>query len=169
MSNGRHAPRKEKLWAGLPGIELSLTAAGTSLGGSLAFNTRDTVMRMIGEYTIGADPASLPSIADSVFITVALARVSSDAFAAGAGSVPDPAEEPEYPWLYWKAHHLEFPTAGANTSTFVGSVRQAFDVRTMRKFSPRESLAWIVQYVDGAGTPPVIVGIAQSRVLIGLS
>ena len=162
----RHAGnRMSKQWDFIAGINMSLTADGTSLGGALPATTFPfTVLRMLGEYTIS--PSAAPSTNDAVDICLAIGVVSSDAFAAGAGSVPDPASEPDYPWLYWGNHPLWFPSSSVQVSEGMGAARYRFDIRSMRKIKPRESLVVIVQYVDVVGAPPIHVGIAQARVLI---
>ncbi len=167
MANGRHGARRQKIWSSVPGIFLNLTGAGTSIGGSLGFNTADTVIRMLGSYTIA--PTSAPVAGDAADIAVALGVISSDAFAAGAGSVPDPADEPEYPWLFWRHQTLHFPTTSADPSVASGSVRDSFDIRSMRKLKPRESLAWVIQYVDIGGVPPLSVSLDPTRVLLALA
>ena len=121
---------------------------------------------MIGEYVIA--PTGVISAADRVRIGVGIGIVSSDAFAAGAGSMPDPLGEPDYPWLYWMDHPFYYSTTGAplQLSTDVEGVRAKFDIRSMRKFKPRESLAFLVQYADSSGTPPMQLLQGNVRCLI---
>ncbi len=173
MARPRHGvvvvtPKRRKQWTAIPGIVLTQAADATLLGASLAFGEGgNTVLRMRGEYTI-VPGSTAPVAADRVKITLALGVISSDAFAAGAASVPDPAGEPEYPWLYWAEHTFEFGSNSLDPSSAGASLRQAFDVKSMRKFSPGQSLAWISQYTDLAGTPSVRVSFGQTRVLLAL-
>ncbi len=155
--------RMLKEWENIPSIQIDFTSTATALGGVIAMSAPRTVIRMIGEYVIG--PTSAPAALDVAKIAIAIGVVSSDAFAAGAGSVPDPAVEEEYPWLYWKEHMFFFPTNSADPSTAQGSVRVSFDIRSMRKLKPRESLAWVFQYVDINGVPPLTLDVASTRVL----
>ncbi len=167
MSNGHRATghRMPKEWAGMPGIELNFTADATQLGGSIAFATPATVLRMIGEYLVSPTDGGGFVNGDRADITVAIGVVSTDAFDAAA--TPDPASEPEYPWLYWADHPVFIPdSTPAERDDVVGSVRRTFDIRSMRKLKPRESLCWVVQYGDLTGTPPLTVGIGQTRVLL---
>ncbi len=156
-----------KEWVAAPGINLTLTADGTSLGGSVAFAIPATILRCRGEIAIS--PTSAVVNLDAVRITTALGIVSSDAFAAGAGSVPDPQGEPEYPWLYWKDSVFFYTESSAANAvqSIVGAVRFDVDTKAMRKMKPGESLAWVVQYVDITGAPPMTIQIAATRVLIG--
>ncbi len=155
-----------KSWDGIPGIELGLAGAQTALGGSLAFNIPATILRLRGELLFVLDGAAESA---SIFVTVALGVISSDAFAAGSGSVPDPAAEAEYPWMYWSTVALinqsSDTAATAGEQNQVGQAyRLQFDSKAMRKVKPGQSLAWIVE--TGSATPIDII-ISQTRALIG--
>ncbi len=161
-----------KQWAFIPAIQLSPTSATTLLGGSLAFAEANTVLRMLGGYLITPDGATVAG--DAAQLTVGIGVISTDAFAAGAGSVPDPNGEPEYPWLYWRDHQLRYPSAttvlkGEGDQTGAGTERVHFDIKSMRKLKPRESLVFIVSYTDVTGTPPLKLDVGRTRVLIGLT
>ncbi len=163
-----HGTRQRKEWTSIPGIQLPMTSGATLLGGSVAFASAATVLRMLGEYII--TPTSAATAGDAAVVGVAIGVVSSDAFAAGAGSMPDPTDEPEYPWLYWANHSFFFPsTLTLLGQTDAGSIRRSFDIRSMRKLKPRESLAFVAQYTDRAGAPPLQLDVAVTRVLVGTS
>jgi len=166
MARNFGTQKKAKLWLGLPGGQTGMTADGTFIESALAFTSPQTVLRMIGEYTIV--PVATPVAADAVVITVAIGKVSSDAFAVGATAVPDPGDEPGYPWLYWASHALKFPTADADPSGMGGTVRRSFDVRTMRKFTAQESLIWVFEYADLTGAPAMTIALGETRVLTTL-
>ena len=122
------------------------------------------MLRMLNEYIIV--PTSAPAALDDAVIAVGFAKVSTDAFALGATAMPDPNSEPEFPWLYWASHKLFFGTTGADPSSAGASVRHSLDVRTMRKFSPGESLAVVVQYVNNVGFPPLTFAMGPVRTLL---
>ena len=166
MADRFRTPRKEKLWAGVPGISAAISVAGTTVGGGFAFTSPQTVLRMLGEYTLVAAPT--PTADDFCVITVALGKVSSDAATLGATAVPDPAGEPEYPWLYWAAHPMYFGAAAVDGASASNSVRQTFDIRSMRKFKARESLLWVIEYSDLNGTPSIRMILGQTRILTTL-
>ncbi len=154
MANGRSSgPRQAKVWNSMPSVSLALTADGTSLGGSLAFSAPETVLRCLGELTIGPTFNSAPVAGDSAKIGFGICVVSTDAFTAGA--VPDPLGEPEFPWLYWRSHDLSMVLGAATDNDGSTFVRHAFDVKSQRKIKPRESLVTVVQYSDSVGTPPI--------------
>ena len=161
--------RKEKRWTSLPGINLALVASGTTIGGSINFGENLTVMRMIGEYILG--PTGAITAGDACSIKLGIGVVSTDAATLGATAVPDPGGEPSYPWLFWATHAFFYPTTGAplQPAGDQESTRRAFDIRSMRKMKPRESLLWIVEYVDDAGTPPMQLKLGQTRVLVAES
>ncbi len=166
MAN-RFAAKRRKIWSFIPGVSQSVTADATfGAGGSLGGFTAHTVLRMLGEYVISLNNAAVAD--DTLAITMAIGVVSTDAVAAGVGSLPDPGAEPDYPWLYWADHVFHFPITGPDMSVQSGSLRHSFDVRSMRKIKPRESLAFIGQYTDLSGTPPVQVITAQTRVLLAM-
>ena len=155
-----------KAWLSIPAVNLDLVADGSSAGGSIAFTSPATVLRMIGEYVIGGTPGGTFAAADEVRIGLGLGMASTDA--AGSGVLPDPLEEPEYPWLYWADHAFAFEGATVDRGNPAVALRRSFDIRSMRKFKPRESLIWNLQYADAAGTPPITVNLSSVRVLLGL-
>jgi len=166
MARGRTGfPRKEKLWQGLSIGTQALTGDGTSAGsGSLVFLTTGTIMRMIGEYIIG--PSAAVAAGDGVVISVGIGVFSADAVAVGASALPDPNDEPEYPWLYRLSHALFFPAVVTEPASEQGYVRHGFDVKSMRKVKPQEALVAVVQYANFSGNPPIEFVMAPTRVLI---
>ncbi len=161
--------RMSKSWSLIPAISLSLTADGTTLAGRFTPGEPATILRMIGDYSLASTAVAVSQ--DRCFISMGIGVISADAFEAGAGSVPDPQSEPEYPWLYWASHPLHWPTAVSGTAgdgdqSGQGSLRVRFDIKSMRKMKPRESLAMIWQYADSTGTPPVRALIGTTRVLV---
>ena len=169
MSNGRgqHGPRLAKQWDALPGISIAFTGDATSLGGSLPATASQTILRMMGEYTI--TPTAAPAAGDEAQVTIGIGVVSTDAFAAGAGSVPDPTSEAEYPWLYWASHPIgRAVDASVDPANETLLLRKSFDVKSMRKMKPRESLIFVAQYFNFTGDPPLTVLVGVTRVLLGL-
>ncbi len=156
--------RMAKNWDAMPSLRLLLTGNGTTQGTALSFLAPATVIRMIGEYTI--TPSSVTTATDGVSITIGIGVFSTDAFAAGSGSMPDPGGEAEFPWLYWADHQFEFAAAVTDPASAAGSVRRAFDIRSMRKLKPGQSLGSVVQYGNIAGNPPMSISLGQVRCLL---
>ena len=160
-------PRRRKQWSFIPAISINMSGDATVIGGSIAFGSGgQTVLRMIGEYTIGLSGA--PVAGDDAFVVVAIGKVSTDAATLGATAMPDPAGEPDYPWLFWQSHGFRYNDAEISPDMANGSVRHAFDIRSQRKFGPGESLAMVFQYANDTGDPPLAVTVAHTRVLIAL-
>jgi len=125
-----------------------------------------TCLRLIGEYIIAAAATTIVA-ADFASIAVGIGVVSTDAATLGASAMPDPAGEPDFPWLYWASHSFSFlTTSDPEPSGAAGSVRKAFDVKSMRKIKPRESLVMVAQYTDVTGAPPLNWGHGITRVLV---
>ncbi len=156
--------RMKKRWASLgTNTPTAFTAPSTAVfSGFIVPTEAQTVIRMLGEYLIV--PAPTPSANDHASITVGIGIASADGVTAGSG--PDPADEPEYPWLYWANHNFNFPVAAANDGLGGGVVRQTVDVRSMRKMKPREALFITAQYQDGSGTPALDMTAGFFRVLL---
>ena len=169
--SSRNGPRQAKIWDSITGSSLALTASGTFGGGKIDVVDARTVLRMLGHVLITRTGVTTAS--DKVSIALGIGIVSTDAATLGASALPDPGGEPEYPWLYWAEYDFNFPaalaTSGAgSTDSVAGVVRDSFDIRSMRRMKPRESLVFVVQYTDTAGTPPMDVELSKTRVLFGL-
>ena len=165
MSNGHGRSRRmEKSWDAIPGGIIALTTNSTALIGILSSLVPNTVLRMIGEYIIM--PTSAPTALDGCKIAVGVGVVSTDAALLGSTAMPDPSDQAEYPWLYWAEHDFYFPTNTATNAASGASVRQAFDVRSMRRIKPGQSCVTVVQYVANPGTPPMRVAFSNVRQLL---
>ncbi len=158
--------RMAKHWHFIPSVSQSLTANGTALGGGLALDGPWTVIRMLGDLMIAATPGGTFVSADEARVAVAIGVISSDAFAAGAASVPDPSAEPDYPWLYFRELGFLFAGASPAGDELTAHVRINLDIRSMRKLKPRETLAFVMQYVDVNGAPPMTIQQSIIRVLV---
>ena len=156
--------RMRKSWTQILSTQAAITTDGTLGAGVIDFSVPTTVLRMIGEY--GVTPTSSPVAGDDMIFTCAIGVVSTDASTLGATALPDPTNEPEYPWLYYGSHGMFFPGTEADPSSTGGSFRQSFDVHSMRKIKPRESLAMIIQS-SSTGAPPIRFYAGVTRVLVG--
>ncbi len=166
MSNGRgHGQWMSKQWNGIPAGVIDFTADATVGVGTLAPNTAATVLRMLGGYTIEATAGGAFVADDACRITVGIGVVASDSAELGSQALPDPAAEFEFPWLYWRQHQFSVFDSTPSGLEILMFHAHSFDVRSMRKIKPRESLVWIAQYSDEAGAPPVTVRPGGTRVL----
>ncbi len=166
-NRGNFPARKDKSWSAIPSIALAgFTGNATVSGASIAFTQASTIMRMLGEYVIAPLGGGTFAATDACTISIGIGVISSDAFALGATSFPDPGGEPEYPWLYWAMHFIYFGDLVGSANHAGVIVRKAFDVKSMRKVKPRQSLVFIAQYSDHSGTPPMELQVASTRVLL---
>ena len=163
MADRFRGPRKDKVWAFIGGSTHSLTTGVTQVGGSVSSSENVTMLRMLGEYVVA--PVATPTALDQCEITVAIGKFSTDAFTLGASAMPDPFDEPEYPWLYWASHKFFMGTTDTDPSSAAASVRRSFDIRSMRKLKVRETFGVVIQYTDIAGAPPMTLALAQTRCL----
>ena len=156
--------RMQKHWHVIPGASIAFTSSATGIGGSLALDGPFTVIRMLGEYVLA--PNGALTALDSASVIVAIGVVSTDAVAVGASAMPDPGSEPDYPWLFWAAHELFYPGTNNEAAVASASIRRPFDIKSMRKMKPRESLVMVAQYFDNVGAPAIQFLAAQTRVLV---
>ena len=167
MARRFEARRRIRRWTSLPGIAATITSAGTTGGSQLSFTTPETVVRMLGTGIVMFG-ATVPVASDAVSFCMAIGVVSMDAADVGASALPDPADEPEYPWLWWKCAELFATDATANRAgnTVGGTFRYEFDIKSQRIIRPGHSLIYVAQYVDTAGTPEVEWQTSPVRVLV---
>ena len=166
MSNGHRGRgnRMTKAWSAISSGVFGFTVNATALMGSRAFAEARTVLRLLGEYV--AVPSAAPAANDQAIITVGIGVVSTDAATLGSTAMPDPFDEPEYPWLYWASHDFLFEDTSLDVGGHSTGLRRSFDVGSMRKIKPRESLVFVAQYTDVAGGPPMIFSASSTRVLL---
>ncbi len=165
---GFRAPRQEKDWTGIPSsVELLTTDAQTLVGGGISPGVSSTVLRMMGEYAIFPSIGGTFVAGDQCKVTVAVGIVSTDAFAVGGSSMPDPAGEAGYPWLFWREHSFQIFDSTPNLTSDIEQVRVHWESKAMRKMKLGLTLGYIVQYSDIVGTPPYTVMLSQTRALFG--
>ena len=147
--------RMTKQWSGIASGATGMTGAATILVTSFTATEAFTVLRMLGEYIIGPTPGGTFADGDHVEVGIGIGVVSGDAIAAGSGSMPDPVDEPDYPWLFRRTHKFLLSSGLILNPSEMVTVRSAFDSRSMRKLKSREGFAVVVQYVDIVGAPPM--------------
>ena len=154
-----------KQWFAIPSVFLQASADATLQGGAIVFSSPATILRTRGRILCAFDETK--QVGDQADVVVGLAVTSTDAFNAGAGSMPDPAGDVDFPWVFWTQLHLEAYVA-AGEESFGASVREIMvDTKAMRKMKPQENMSWVVQLANLVGAPTVQVHISQTRVLIG--
>ncbi len=160
--------RQRKHWHSMFSNLISFTANGTQLLASFtaAGGEPFTFLRGIGELVIGPSSAGIAG-ADKCKVTVGLGVVSADAATLGSTAMPDPTDEPDFPWLWWYPNYFHYTDASGSFSGGKNeSARVRLTTKAMRKVGPRQSLVLVGQYVDIVGTPPLDLSVSM-RFLIG--
>ncbi len=155
-----------KEWTSLPSIIVAVSTDTTIIFGSIGFTFPATILRCRG-YVQAAFDASGLSVGDRMRLIFGLGLVSTDAFTAGAASVPDPAEEPGYPWLWYGMMQLAAESTTLSDTWGPQAQRLEVDTKAMRKVKPNETLVMVVQSTAAAGAPGVNVDIPNIRILFG--
>ncbi len=158
-----------KAWDILLGLNTSASVNGIVSVQALSFNEPATILRIRGSGGLVAFDQTVQA-GDRGIFAVGIAIISTDAFTAGVGSVPDPMVEFDYPWLYLWSAHLEATFAGSAEAQALGMQTMRLpeiDTRAMRKVKPGESLVMIEELQDMTGAPTVLMRIRPARVLIG--
>ena len=164
MADFRRGKRMDKTWNGIVASTLDFTSNTTSAPAGLVFSAKSTIIRMLGEYVIF--PTAAPVALDECRIGVGIIVLSDDQFGSGtSGSLPDPISDFGLPWLFWAEHTIHLPTTSLDPASEVSQFRRTFDIRSMRKISNGQTLAWVGQYLDIQGTPPVTLTASVTRVL----
>ena len=155
-----------KAWTAIGGVELTTSGNGTLAGGSFSSGIPITILRCrTPDILLSFDYSQ--QAGDDIQIALGLGIMSTDAFAAGAGSLPDPGSEPEYPWLWWGQYQLRSFAAANEQSLGTSVVRLSADTKAMRKMKPGQSLGWVVETSGASGSPTTYIEIATTRVLTG--
>ena len=155
-----------KQWFTIPGLLTEKSANAVFVGGSTAFALPATILRWRGHVAAMFDESM--QAGDLMILTFALMIGSTDAFTLGSSAVPDPADEPDFPWVWWKQIRLDaFLAAGHGGGWGPPAQRYEVDSKAMRKMKPGESAGWVVQITSAAGAPVTLIDIGQMRILIG--
>ena len=152
-------------WDAIPSFRQSSSSETTFVIAGLTFLAPATILRSRCDVLFQFD--ATVQVDDRLTLGVGLGLVSTDAFTFGATAMPDPLGEPEYPWLYWREINIE---QLAVTPDFAGigfGERFEVDTKAMRKVKPGQTLTWVFQYANGAGSPSATTTFGQTRVLIG--
>ena len=156
-----------KQWGAIPGLITSGSGDATLGGGGLSFAVPATILRFRGYWANMFDETAQAN--DQMNITFGLAIVSTDAFTLGSTALPDPADEPEFPWIWWGDMRLD--SFGVLTDTRTGwgpaAQRQEIDSKAMRKIKPGETVTYVLQRSNASGAPVTLTDVGQIRVLIG--
>ena len=171
MADRFRTPRRPKQWSAsnLAG-NASFTGNATSLVlAAVPAVESVTVLRLRGEIFVG--PSGATTALDQARVAFGIGIVTSDAAAVGSTAMPDPDDEPDFPWLWYHLHNFfsGFTVDGTASDDYgVGTIRIDVDSKAMRKMKPGQSIVGVAQYVDVVGTPTLRVGGSVRMLLAGI-
>jgi len=99
---------------------------------------------------------------DQVVLSAGIAWVGNDAFAAGAGSLPDPSDD-NADWIWHSGIALSFPTTGAGGSPAIPPGGFVIDNKSMRK--QRENNSTLVLHVRATTLARTVTVFISGRAL----
>ena len=167
MARNFGGKRMAKHWDNIASNIISAISTDTTFvqAGTISSDLPFTVLRILGGWSYG--PGAVNVINDAAGITCAIGVFSTDAVALGGTAMPDPENEPGYPWLYWKSVLFQQTKAQQHSD---GDIRMAdrfeINVKSMRKVKPRESVAMVFQYNNVNGAPTVDIVSQACRCLV---
>ncbi len=159
--------RMNKRWNKLgTNIAQSVSADVTGVvAGSFSYEEPFTVLRIMGEYQIF--PSAVNVIDDQCAWTLGIGVFSTDAVTLGGTAMPDPEDEAEFPWLFWASHTMTMQVAQQHSNGDPQmALRRTYDVKTMRKVKPRETVVQVFQFRDIQGAPTYDLVFGRARILI---
>ena len=166
---GGSSNRRVFAWSGVVvRTEIQALAEAQSLGDvslGVTFGARPTLTRVRGNWAGHMVPAAA---SDSMIVGLGLIVVSTDAFVAGAASVPSPLEDLNAEWV-WHQLIVFSPSQTTETQTALDQYdRGSIDSKAMRKMNEAEVLGFVWDGLRLAGSP-TFDGIAAIRpaVLLG--
>ena len=154
-----------KTWFLLPGLSVTHVGNQTFQGGALTFSDAATILRIRGHIQLSFD--DLVVVGDRINMVVGVGIVSTDAFSAGAGSMPDPATDFSYPWLWLNEIQLINNNLVDDGAFGLTAQRIEIDSKAMRKITGGQSLVMIGELTGDVGAPNNDIEFGRLRVLVG--
>ena len=169
FSQGRAPyPRRAVQWNQGPGSEATSGFTSSQLdilgAGVVAVDEKFTIVRMRGELTMALQTVS--AVDEGYHLTYGIGIVSADAFAVGASAVPNPQDDPEWPWMFHGFTAMISPSATLSDIGSAAVVRVPVDVKAMRILNPNETVFMAIDALE-VGTAVLNVQF-DSRMLIKL-
>ena len=169
MARGRNAPGRTidfKEWELASGSDHAISTDTTTIVGTgMMFDSSQTILRLRGNIWAAFDETV--QAGDTIRLVVGIGVVSQDAFAAGAGSLPEPNEDPQYPWMWWGEMALESFAAAPISAFGVSAQHLVIDSKAMRRVRATQTLVTVIQSRLASGAPVTNVKMGSLRVLIG--
>ncbi len=157
----RATTRRQRIWTGsVIGLHQITGAAGGGVAGATTMITeanlenlgKPTIARMRGSILV-ADDQSAAVAEDKAAVFMGVTLIDSRALAAGVGSMPNPAINIEYPWMWFAEAMISVPSTIALEQVATRFQRIEVDGKAMRKAPPDHALVFLVAATSVAGTP----------------
>ena len=145
---GHGGARRLTQWIG-PALQgyVAVADTGATLIGSLPLDEASTIVRVRGNVGILASSVAAD---DTIVGAFGMAIVSSEAFNAGVGSIPEPFTDADWGgWMVWRSFSYRFEFFDGTGSNFPNWSFEV-DSKAMRKGGPNERLVLIAESQDGA-------------------
>jgi len=165
------SPRRQTSWAdGYLAVATAISANGKTLVQGLALTagvTEATIVRMRGEVLafLSAGDIALAGFQ----LGIGMGIVSTDAFNAGAASVPGPLSDQDWEgWMWYQLVQLSSVSSAIQGLVAPSAqVRIPVDSKAMRKLSDNEVLALVYETTDEVGVAVAQVS-TMTRMLLKL-
>jgi len=148
MPRGRSGRRADYDWQAIADAIVAIDAGtGTKavLGNALVVSQALTLMRLRGQVMVQLDPTAVD---ERLIIAVGIIKVSDEAFAAGAGSVPGPHSQGDAEWI-WHSYLTVTSLAEGAIATNALFDRVVIDSKAMRKCKASETIILVAEVADG--------------------
>ncbi len=113
-------------------------------------NAPNTLVRIRGTVAVSLDSGA---VNEAFLIRAGIIKVMPDAFAAGAGSIPSPVDDPEAEWLWHSYFPLRALATGNDSLSGGGVQRTEIDSKAMRRVKTNERLVFMVDATILSGSP----------------
>ena len=155
----RATQRRARVWDGtqLSLIQLAGGTAGFSVlitEANLDAKDKPTIVRIRGLLHIAMD-RSAEVAEDKAVITYGIGLMEGRAVAAGIASLPLPATDSEWGWMWIGSATLASPTTLTEPEQGARFQRTVIDSKSMRKAGPGEVLVLVTEVTSITGTPDV--------------
>ena len=154
--------RTDYEWQGSCGSLQNLAESNLTIA-IVSFEQSFTLMRSRGSWLAVIDG---PTDQDLKCVGAGLIIVFDEAFAAGVAAVLSPTDDLNAPWLWHDFITLNAKSATQEAAIGSGVYRGVIDSKAMRKVHSNETLIFVVDGINLAGTPFVDVS-AAVRILVG--
>ena len=148
------APQRSMIWSDIlvraagSGVSTKSTGSLDALGVSAS---GVTLIRSRGRCVLNMDAGAA---ADVLIAGVGLGIFSSDAFTAGAASLPGPLTDADYNWVWIVTAPMGVALSGTQgPENITENLNIEIDSKAMRKLKPNQTMGFVAEAIQQGGTP----------------